>query len=327
MDWNIQNLLLNARKPAGCGKLWGYKNQLPLLTLLHFSDVHGDGVAMKRLCDFIEEYGEYIEDSICTGDVLVANWHSDFNFWDQNGRAKNILSCIGNHDILGDKDGWNWQKRASQEECFQKLFAPYIENWGCVYEENKTYYYKDYPDNKIRLIVLDSGLVDAEKEEQLVWLENVLNDALEKELHICAGMHYPVYMKKIPCKFSTLDRKDGFGDKAMDVYQEKVDAFIKKGGDFVVWLTGHMHIDYIGYNENYPDQLCIAIDSLNAYQSNAYNDGWRQEDMPSHDLYNLVTIDTFDKMIKIIRIGNDLDRFMRKKDTLCINYKTFEIIE
>ena len=87
-----------------------------------------------------------------------------------------------------------------------------------------------------------------------------------------------------------------------------------------------MHMDYIGYNEQYPKQLCIAIDALCCYQSEGYSDTDRRIGMPSQDLYNLVAVDTFDKLIKIVRIGCNLDRDLRKKDTLCINYKTFEII-
>ena len=327
MDLHIKNLLLQSRKPSNDGKIWGCKKQLPLLTLLHFSDVHSDSVAMSRLCDFMEEYGENIEDCICTGDLLSARWNSDFDFWEQEGRTKNILSCIGNHDVLADDIGFNWEMRVSQEDCYKRFFAPYISNWGCVYQQNKTFYYKDYPKNAIRLIVLNSILQDAEKEEQLEWLDCVLGDAVNQNMHVVIAMHYPVFMKKIPCNFSTLDRSDGVGYKSMEAYQEKVASFIETGGKFVVWLTGHMHIDYIGYNEQFPNQLCIAIDALSCYQSKAYNDADRSEDMPSQDLYNLVTIDTFDNIIKIIRVGSNLDRYLRKKDTLCINYKTFEVIK
>lgn len=327
MDLHIKNLLLQSKRPSNNGEVWGYKNQLPLLTLLHFSDIHEDATAMERVCDFMEKYGDNIDDCICTGDLLADRWKSSFDFWDQNGRAKTILSCIGNHDALTDDVGWNWEMCASQEACYKRFFAPYISNWGCVYQQNKTYYYKDYPDNAIRLIVINSILRDAECQEQLDWLDDVLNDAINHSMHVVIAMHYPIYMKKIPCNFSTLDEPDGIGEKSMDVYQEKVDSFIKKGGNFVVWLTGHIHIDYIGYNEKFPNQLCIAIDALNCYQSNAYSDTERVEGMPSQDLYNLVTIDTFDNIIKIIRVGSNLDRYLRKRDTLCINYKTFEIIK
>ena len=74
-------------------------------------------------------------------------------------------------------------------------------------------------------------------------------------------------------------------------------------------------------------ELLIAIDALRCYQGMAYDDFDRTEGMPSQDLYNLITIDTHDKMVKLIRIGCDVDRYLRKRDTLCINYKTFEIIK
>jgi hypothetical protein len=134
-------------------------------------------------------------------------------------------------------------------------------------------------------------------------------------------------MKMVPCNFSTLDKPELVGDANMDIYQEKVAKFIDDGGDFVVWLTGHMHIDCVGNSEKFPGQLCIAIDSLNCHQSDAYNDFDRTRGMPSEDLYNLVTVDTHDKLLKIIRVGCDVDRYLRKKDTLCINYKTYEVIK
>ena len=327
MDMNIKDLLLQSRKPSNDGKLWGYKKQLPLLTLMHFSDIHGDDAGMGRVCDFMEEYSGLVDDCICTGDMLEGGWGSDFEFWSRNGRGKKVLGCIGNHDVLGDHINWDWSNVISQEDCYKRLFAPFISEWNCVYQENKTFYYKDYPANAIRLIVLNNMLKDEERDEQLQWLEDVLQGALDNGLHVVIGMHYPVYMKKINCNFSTLDRSDGYGDRSVEIYQEKVDAFIKKGGEFVVWLTGHVHIDYIGYSEKYPDQLCIAIDSLRCYQSMAYNDADRTEGMPSQDLYNLITIDTFDKLIKIVRVGCNVDRYLRKRDTLCINYKTYEVIK
>ena len=327
MDLNIKNLLLQSRKPASGGKVWGYKNQLPLLTLLHISDIHSDAGSMKRLCNFMKEYGENIEDVICTGDILDARWTSDFDFWGSDEKAHSFLSCIGNHDMLADPVGWDWSQVASQKDCYDRFFAPFITNWNCVYQEGKTYYYKDYPENAIRLVVLNSVLKDDEQKEQLDWLEKVLDGAIENNLHVVIGMHYPVHMKKIPCNFSTLDRGDGLGDRAMNVYQEKVARFMEKGGDFVVWLTGHVHMDYIGYNEEYPDQLCIAIDALCCWQSMAYDDADRTVGMPSEDLFNLVTVDTYSKLLKIVRIGSNLDRYLRKKDTLCINYKTFEVIQ
>ena len=44
------------------------------------------------------------------------------------------------------------------------------------------------------------------------------------------------------------------------------------------------------------------------------------------DCFNLVTIDAELKYIKIVRVGCDKDRWMRTKDTLCINYGTNTII-
>ena len=49
MDLRIKNLLLQSRKPTNEGRVWGYKKQLPLLTLLHLSDIHGYKECLERL--------------------------------------------------------------------------------------------------------------------------------------------------------------------------------------------------------------------------------------------------------------------------------------
>ena len=46
----------------------------------------------------------------------------------------------------------------------------------------------------------------------------------------------------------------------------------------------------------------------------------------SQDLYNVVVFDKSISAIKIIRIGCDVDNYMRHRDMLCINYQTKDIL-
>ena len=58
-----------------------------------------------------------------------------------------------------------------------------IKNWEVNYQEGKNYYYKDYPEKKVRLIGLDCMLKD-NPEEQEKWLALTLKDAKEKDLNV-----------------------------------------------------------------------------------------------------------------------------------------------
>lgn len=325
----IKDLIYQARKCYNGGRCWGHKQETPALTLVHCSDIHGDLVELQRLCDFLEKFDTVIDDCVCTGDLSQLRWNTGYEFWAQDSRAKTILTCIGNHDILLDDIGWDWSQQATQKQCYERYFAPYIGAWNCAYQENKTYYYKDYEKQKIRLIVLDVMLKDTDKKEQLEWFENVLTKAQEEEQNVLVAIHYPVgNMQPIACNFTSLDRKKGVdGGEIMNEYQEKVGQFIKKDGKFICWISGHAHEDYVGYNPQYPEQLCIVINALCREQSDQYSDTDRVDGMPSQDLWNVMTIDTSSQHVKLIRIGANVDRYLRKRDTLCIQYKTFEIIK
>ena len=54
--------------------------------------------------------------------------------------------------------------------CFNQFFGD-IESWGVTYTSAKRYYYKDFSDEKVRLIVLDYTHFDNEQE---LWLQQVL---------------------------------------------------------------------------------------------------------------------------------------------------------
>ncbi len=46
----------------------------------------------------------------------------------------------------------------------------------------------------------------------------------------------------------------------------------------------------------------------------------------TYDCLNVVSIDTSISTLKLVRIGNNRDHHLRKKDTLCYNYRDGNII-
>lgn len=330
----IQAMIHQARKPLNRTGDWrGHRNELRPLTLVHMSDIHGDGVELSRLCDFLDEGKELFEDCLCTGDMGTLRWNSGMDFWYKEPRAHSILTCIGNHDTLTDPDpvGWDWSQKANQTDSYRYYFAPFIQHWDCIYQENHTYYYKDYPLQKVRLIVLDCMLDGADAQAQAVWLEQTMEETKGKGFYVVIGIHYPIHNQTaIHCSFTSLDTpQERIGsEKSVLIYQEAVQKFIDGGGNFVTWLAGHTHQDFVGYSTAFGGkQLCITINALNREQCDDWGEASRVRGLPSQDLFNVITFDLSCDLIKIIRIGCPYDRYLRKRDTLCINYKTLEIIE
>lgn len=322
---DIPLYLAQARRPAN-HESYGYKSNTQPLTLLHFSDLHGDSLELYRIIEFYKKIDA--DDIVCTGDMIELRWSSDFTFWNQVQDANKILLAIGNHDILTDETGWDWTKLATQADTYTRFLQPYIGNWGCTYTDGKTYYYKDYTAKKIRLIVLNCMLTPYGDEytEQLNWLESVLASALDSGLHVVIATHYmPNTHKKCVCSYSTLDA-DNSATTLAYAYTTKVQQFIDNGGRFVCYLSGNTHIDLLTKGATYTKQINITVAAASVNQGNQYGDIMRVNGLKSQDLANLVTIDTASTVIKVIRVGADVDRYLRKKTMFSINYVTGEFL-
>lgn len=305
----------------------GYLSQLQPLALFHFSDIHGDAIETNRIGSVFQDIVDKCDDVICTGDIVELRYSNDATFMTDGSSSKNYLLAIGNHDVLTDESGFDFTQRATQAQQYAKFFAPNIANWGVTYTSNKTYYYKDYSAKKIRFIVLNNMLTSTDATEQLTWLETTLADAITNDYSVVIGMHYPVYgFTKIDCAFTRRDREIPPSDCADISICQKVQTFIDDGGDFICYIGGHKHGDYIGYSSAYPSQISILVDSASRAQSNQYSDLMRVDGEISQDLYNVVVLDKSISAIKIIRIGCDVDNYMRRRDMICLDYHTKEIL-
>ena len=103
--------------------------------------------------------------------------------------------------------------------------------------------------------------------------------------------------------------------------------FFDGGGLFACYIAGHRHTDMIVHGSgNYSNQYCVVVDAANRWQSDAYSDNARVAGDKTQDLANLFVVDTSSKLIKIIRVGCDMNRYMRSKKYLCFSYDTGEIM-
>ena len=216
----------------------------------------------------------------------------------------------------------------------------YISGWNLPeggHSNTNLYYYKDYATKKIRLIVLNLLYPTSEKvTEQNTWLANALAGAKTAGYGVVIGEHYyPVSGTRIDCTFSALvnfptamstPENYMYNGDALTTYQATVQDFIDGGGNFVCWLCGHKHADYIVYHPTYPKQVFIGVGGAlftdRANETGHTSDMRRVFNTRSQNCMNVLSIDPSDKKIKIIRIGCDRDYLGRHRGSLTLDYST-----
>lgn len=301
-----------------------------ILTLSVFTDIHAFDTEFKRYIRFTNAYKDYVDDRLCLGDVVRDNFPQDFTYWTNNPDADEILIVLGNHDACTNENGqYIVQPTLS---CYNKFFKDLIGNWNVTQPTGAStnglcYYYKDYTDSNIRLIVLDCmHYTDAQND----WFISTLASARTAGLHVICAKHYNVSrdLTKVDGNFYDLDlgfEKLVIGDTNNNKAQVAVSDFQVAGGAFICWLTGDAHYDAIGeLTMNGYKQLCVTFENAGCHD--AWGDTARVVGEKSEDSFNIVSIDTYSHLLKIVRVGNDLNRFLQSKQYMCYNYQTNEVI-
>ena len=301
-------------------------NAITPLTLLHFSDIHKDVKALHRIVFDANRLGANIDDAICTGDLVADTGGAISSWWDSS-----VMTCIGNHDTAtyNSDTGYNWTA-VSMANRDAYYIAPFESGWGITHTSGTSYYYKDYATQKVRLIVMDgmlySGTPGAEATTQTSWLESLLADAITNNLHVLIAIHAPHGgATAVECSFSR------YNQTAMPTYTDcntpqsvidVVSAKISSGLHFIGYLVGHTHQDNIWDAENDRKQLMYCVTCA----ATSYAPQWQNSDQyrgADADAFNLVTIDTANTLIKIVRGGGaDIDDHMRTRKAICFDYST-----
>lgn len=296
------------------------------LTLAHFSDLHADTGALSRIMEDIAQMGTAVDEIICTGDMVAGTATQISEWW-----PVDVLTVIGNHDTASysAETGYDWAA-LSMADRDAYYIAPFISNWGdVVHTPGTSYYYKDYTPQKVRLIVLDAQLYitnGSEATTQTAWLANLLSDAIYSNLDVVIAIHAPYRNAPVvPCTFSRYGREtmanlqDSF---TPDAVVSAVTTAIGNGLNFVGYVVGHNHQDYI-YKAT-ETQLGFCVTCANVASRAQWRGSDQNRDALS-DAYNLVTIDTTNKLVKIVRGGGaDINNHMRTRKAICFNYSTGE---
>lgn len=322
---------------------FGFRGTKTQVSLIHCTDIHGDGDSWKRISDFATSIGAT---AVHTGDNVNYSWSS--TAWDflQTSGVSNILNCIGNHDGL--KDG-SWTG-ATPKEVYDVMIAPYVSNWGVTQptdaSDGKLYYYKDISTD-VRLIVLDmhnisqsftgasrAETVEGYTEAELTWFESVLADALTNSKTVVCASHYLFYSFSYDVNTAWDEgseqpnwakaRTSTFGSIST-AFVDAVSDFIDNGGKFVCWLGGHVHSSqflHSGY-DNRQLLICAANASLPAFAGSTHLrgnlDGYRDD-------FNFMRIYPNDGVLFVNRIGSNLAYLGLRQNMIVYDYINRELI-
>lgn len=286
---------------------------------LFFADSHGQMLVLNKIVSYAKQYSQSIDDVICGGDIVGTRYSDGIDYWHNVPGSEKILLIPGNHDHYGSP---------SIDAVYEMELAPFIENWdGVIHSGTNTYWYKDYTDSKLRVIGVDvmnwEGTTQYPPnvmEAQRQWFISVLNDAKSKGYSVLGVQHYNVTQdgyEKMDCNFSPYNAVNT--GVAQAAFTNEVRNFINNGGEFVGWLTGHLHIDCF-FKDTKSSQKFYSVAS--AIRDEAWGDQARTD-----VAFNLVFVDTSAKVIKFIRPNSqNIDVFLRPRNAITINYLTGEII-
>lgn len=322
--------LVKLRQIKMPAKVNGTRQTVPL-SLLFFSDIHGDADNLKRLLQFHDYYnatlstGVYI-DAILAGGDSVQSYQAlnAFDFWTNVAGSSQILNTVGNHDAMANAALTEF---AAKKDVYDIEFAPFIANWGVTQPTDAAaqglmYYYKDFTVQKIRLVVLDCMYWDA---AQLAWFEGVLESAKTNNYAVIGVSHYPIGdTTTIDCNFLSKDYNPTGGARLVNPIAA-VDSFISSGGEFICWLSGHTHADGFGTITDHAGQINLIIDTASSGGSGA-QDADATIGARSQDCFNILGFDVYSKLIKVMRIGRDYDRHLRHIGEMCYDYANKQLL-
>ena len=300
-----------------------------LPTFVHGSDIHGDAPRVENLM----RYADYIgaDGVFLTGDFFAVYSNQGAKFVSEivNNHVTPTCICIGNHDSYSR--GWNVIN--NQADVFNYHVAPLVETQGYLEAANtpatKTYYYRDYPDAKVRVIALniyENAGTDVLfiSDTQYGFLASRLADT-PSEYGVMVLLHEP---SADPVAITGAEKwLDGGIQTRLPKIYNIIDTFISRGTytdgnvtqdfsgvpanvDFICTCSGHYHTDKCGYAEGTTNMiLMMNVPSVNSSYSTSYrywNNGKRY---PRHqcdvtqDCFNIYSIDRANGTLRVARAG------------------------
>ncbi len=323
----------------------------------HFSDIHGDMKRFENALEYFEYFG--VDFAIHTGDLVMWDMQNEYDFFARADERSAIplYNCIGNHETFQGK------YKPTNEELHEALLSK-LKNIKSP--NNRGYYYVDFPKHNIRIIAVNNYDYDAEdaealresytiSQEQCDWLIGVLKEAAKIGYGVIIFSHESdIPIPPASNDFGFCQRFEphpwGIPKKHEHIIADIVDAFrhgkeIKKEvtwacglkttvcdkfetkGEFICYLNGHRHGDYVGYLPDFPDQLSIGMTCSGCFPEGYHNIGEETSDLAripdtvTEDAVNFYTLDREKKTISIVRIGAAVNDEFKTRRALQLKYE------
>lgn len=323
----------DARFGQGFHNVRSSSDEIKPLSLMHISDVHGDGAALGRAMAWANDHEGLFDDIICTGDLADQKFDDGMDFWSKVDGARRVLTVVGNHDVIDSLETRTFYDKISVADAAGQYIEAFCDAWGPIdHPRGTTWYAKDYADQGVRLIVLDCMVYigehsSREADEQNKWLEATLEDARKNKLTVVIGEHFPLADKtQLDCSWSTFDRVLLSTPNLTPEIPTRVQKFIDAGGTFACYLCGHCHCDAVHTLPDHPEQFALTVPcTSDAPAQTVWGDMDRTQDA-TRDAFDIVFVDTANGLVKAVRIGADRDLALQKRTTLCWDYKRHRLV-
>lgn len=125
--------------------------------------------------------------------------------------------------------------------------------------------------------------------------------------------------------------------KTTGVSSITVNHTFSAAGKFVCYIVGHAHIDTIGFSSNtgHGDQLYLTVPAGCCYPTytgwasgqEPFYVGGEVSDLPriagtkSEDCFNVYGFDFINKLVKVVRVGADMNDLMEPREVACFEYE------
>lgn len=305
--------------------------------IAHLSDIHGHWTNVSRFLEFCSKYSDYIDLKLNTGDTVTQYFDDGTAGYAALDGVNSIVNIIGNHDTR--KKGTPDWRYYTGVEAYNAYIKPYVAAWSVTQPENAEtngycYFYKDVAANSLRIIFVDIMGYDTVQD---AWVQGLLASAKTAGYAVVIATHFAgvpqngsdATFDKLACNWSTLY---GLGSTSISLASynpnayrlaDSVHAFMEGGGEFVGYIQGHYHSDFVAKVHTYPDQM---IYSVSGSLSGEIRDWTHVTGTRSQDDFEIVSIDTYLKKVTLYKVGANTDLYGRHKNSISIKYTTGEII-
>ena len=313
-----------------------------LITDMHWScnAKHSGALMEKVLSDCSIPYffnaGDTVSGAgICQKDFLI----SDLDAYREAFKPieNKCIMALGNHDMSFStfEAPDYYAEQMTAEEIFEYIFRFETQYPSRVFGGDGSYYYVDCPAQKLRYVVLNNHDVPSDelkpdrhpvynkfrifsiRQQQIEWFAKVALDVPSSEWSVVLCSHenpacgsecpvnYPILIEIINAfkRHEKLETSIEIPERPYLNAKISVD-YTGKGGDFIAWLCGHMHVDKLQVVDGV---TCV----ITVNDSTGAQDGKRPPHVVGTDTehsFDIFTVNKREHKVYVTRIGLGDDR-------------------